>query len=148
MPSCLERTEAARYLRRASTARPGTGRRSRLLRSPVKVIGVEPSGDRVSVHVIETGISGEKASVKVISPADTLADLGKASAWLDITITASTNSKDEKATYLEEIFAFLASVLGPLHETSYALIHEVQADAYGYGGRTQEHRYVAAKLAG
>ncbi len=76
-----------------------------------------------------------------------LTDLGVASAWLAITITASTNSKDEKAAYLREIFAFLASVIGPLHETSYALVHEVPADAYGYGGRTQEHRYIAARLA-
>ncbi|WP_263300728.1 tautomerase family protein [Azospirillum agricola] len=41
----------------------------------------------------------------------------------------------------------MAEVLGPLHEESYILVHEVQADAYGYGGRTQEHRCIAGKLA-
>lgn len=105
-----------------------------------RVLRKQPGVTAVTVHYAPTDhwfIGGQS-----------LADLSKASAWLDITITASTNSKDEKAAYLEEIFAFLASVLGPLHETSYALIHEVPADAYGYGGRTQEHRYVAATLAG
>ncbi|MGF7174039.1 hypothetical protein [Azospirillum doebereinerae] len=30
---------------------------------------------------------------------------------------------------------------------SCALVHEVPADAYGYGGRTQEHRTIAGRLA-
>lgn len=77
-----------------------------------------------------------------------LKDHGKASFWLDIKVVDGTNTKDEKAAYLEEIFAFMGTVLGPLHEESYALVHEVAADAYGYGGRTQEHRYIAGKLAG
>ncbi|CAO3426928.1 tautomerase family protein [Azospirillum doebereinerae] len=76
-----------------------------------------------------------------------LAAHGKASFWLDIKVVDGTNTKDEKAAYLQEIFAFMESVLGPLHEESYALVHEVPADAYGYGGRTQEHRYIAGRLA-
>lgn len=75
-----------------------------------------------------------------------LAEHGKASFWLDIKVVDGTNTKDEKALYLQEIFAFMTSVLGPLHEESYTLVHEVPADAYGYGGRTQEHRYIAGKL--
>ena len=76
-----------------------------------------------------------------------LEDHGTASFWLDIKIVDGTNTKDEKAAYLREIFAFMGSVLGPLHEESYALVHEVPADAYGFGGKTQEHRYIAGKLA-
>src|SRR5262249_8607314 len=69
-----------------------------------------------------------------------------ASFWLDIKVTDSTNTKDEKAEYLAAIFAFMKSVLGPLHTESYILVHDVRADAYGYGGRTQEFRYVKGKL--
>lgn len=75
-----------------------------------------------------------------------LARQGKSSFWLDIKIVDGTNTKDEKALYLAEVYAFLGRTLGDLHEESYALVHEVGADAYGYGGRTQEHRYIASRL--
>jgi 4-oxalocrotonate tautomerase len=75
-----------------------------------------------------------------------LAEQGKASFWLDIKVVDGTNTKDEKALYLAEVFAFMRRVLGDLHEESYVLVHEVPADAYGFGGLTQEHRYVAGKL--
>lgn len=76
-----------------------------------------------------------------------LAAQGKASFWLDIAVTDGTNSKDEKAQYLAEVFAFMGRQLeAPLHEKSYALVHDVAADSYGYGGVTQEHRYVTGKL--
>lgn len=77
-----------------------------------------------------------------------LAEQGKASFWLDVKVTDGTNSKDEKAAYVREVFSFMAETLDrPLHEESYVLVDEVRGDAYGYGGLTQEHRHVAGKLA-
>jgi 4-oxalocrotonate tautomerase len=75
-----------------------------------------------------------------------LAEQGLASFWLDIKVVDGTNTKDEKAAYLREVFSFMADVLGPLHEESYVLVHDVRADAYGYGGETQELRYIRGKL--
>jgi 4-oxalocrotonate tautomerase len=75
-----------------------------------------------------------------------LAQHGKASFWLDIKVVEGTNTKDEKAQYLFEIFALMGRILGELHAESYAFVHEVRADAYGFGGITQEHRYIAGKL--
>jgi 4-oxalocrotonate tautomerase len=76
-----------------------------------------------------------------------LAQHGKASFWLDIKIVDGTNTKDEKAEYLREVFALMARSLGQeLHDESYILVHEVLADAYGFGGLTQEHRYIAGRL--
>lgn len=76
-----------------------------------------------------------------------LVEQGATSFWLDIKVVAGTNTKDEKAEYLRRVFGFMATALGrPLHAESYVLVHEVQADAYGYGGVTQEHRYVAGRL--
>lgn len=75
-----------------------------------------------------------------------LADQGKASFWLDIKVVEGTNTKDQKEQYLSEVYGFMRGVLGDLHEESYALVHEVRADAYGFGGLTQEHRYIAGKL--
>jgi 4-oxalocrotonate tautomerase len=77
----------------------------------------------------------------------TLSQQGKSSFWLDIKIVDGTNTKDEKAQYLSDVFAFMEQVLGvKLHDESYVLVHEVPADAYGFGGLTQEHRYIEGKL--
>lgn len=76
-----------------------------------------------------------------------LADQKLASFWLDIRIVDGTNSKDEKAAYIEAVFARMGELIGPLHHESYIHVHDVRADAYGFGGLTQERRYIARKLA-
>ena len=40
----------------------------------------------------------------------------------------------------------MAELLGPLHNETYLHVDEVKADAYGFGGLTQERRYVAGQL--
>jgi 4-oxalocrotonate tautomerase len=70
-----------------------------------------------------------------------LAEQGKASIYFDIKITDETNTKDEKERYIREAFDAFARLLGNLHEESYVYVHDVRATAYGYGGKTQEHRY-------
>ena len=77
---------------------------------------------------------------------ETLAAQGKSSVYFDIKITDGTNTKDEKAAYIAECFAAFASLLGPLHVTSYIYVQDVRAEAYGYAGQTQERRYIEAKL--
>ena len=92
-------------------------------------------------------------AIEYVSPEDwvvggkSLAEHGQASFWLDIKVVDGTNTKDEKALYLAEVFALMGRILGSLHPESYVLVHEVPADAYGFGGLTQEHRYVTGKLA-
>jgi 4-oxalocrotonate tautomerase len=91
-------------------------------------------------------------AIDYVSPEDwivggrSLAEQGKASFWLDIKVVDGTNTKDEMALYLSEVFGLMRRLLGDLHEESYVLVHEVPADAYGFGGLTQEHRYVAGRL--
>lgn len=75
----------------------------------------------------------------------TLAAQHKRSFFLDIKIVDGTNTKDEKAAYIAAVFDAFGRLLGDLHEESYIHVHDVRADAYGYGGRTQEHRYIAAQ---
>lgn len=70
-----------------------------------------------------------------------LAELGKKSVYFDIKITDETNTKAEKAEYIDAAFTVFSELLGDLHEVSYVYIQDVRATAYGYGGRTQEHRY-------
>jgi len=65
--------------------------------------------------------------------------------YLEVKITSGTNTKDEKARYLREAFDALARLIGNAHPASYVVLHEVPADAWGYGGETQEYRYVKGK---
>ena len=71
-----------------------------------------------------------------------LSDLGKHSVYFDIKITDETNTKDEKAQYIDEAFAGFERILGELDEKSYVHVQDVRATAYGYGGKTQEFRYL------
>ena len=64
--------------------------------------------------------------------------------WLDIKITAGTNTKAETGRFVREAFGAMEALLGPLHPESYVLVHAVDGDAYGYGGRTQNGRWAAA----
>ena len=90
--------------------------------------------------------------VKSVDPADwfagskSLAEQKLASFWLDIHVTEGTNTKDEKAAYLAAMFARMGEFLGSLHTESYLHVDEVKGDAYGFGGLTQERRYIANKL--
>jgi 4-oxalocrotonate tautomerase len=70
-----------------------------------------------------------------------LSEQNKSSFYLDIKVTDETNTKDEKADYIREVFAGFKGILGDLHDESYIYVEDVRAAAYGYGGRTQEFRY-------
>ncbi|UOD32197.1 4-oxalocrotonate tautomerase [Massilia violaceinigra] len=72
---------------------------------------------------------------------ESLSAQGKHSVYVDVKVTDETNTKDEKAAYIAEVFAGFGALLGELHEESYIYVDDVRAAAYGYGGRTQEYRY-------
>lgn len=76
-----------------------------------------------------------------------LAEQKLASFWLDVHVTEGTNTKDEKAAYLAAMFQRMGELLGPLHTESYLHVDEVKGDAYGFGGLSQERRYIANQLA-
>lgn len=92
--------------------------------------------------------------VENVSPArwfvagQSLAELGQASFFLEVRIVDGTNTKDQKARYVAEVFRGFGELLGALHPESYVHVVEAIADAYGFGGRTQEHRYVEKQLGG
>lgn len=72
--------------------------------------------------------------------------LGVATFYLDIKVTEGTNTKDEKAAYIAQVFAEAERLFGRLHPTSYIVIHDVRGDAWGYQGKTQEFRYIQGKV--
>jgi 4-oxalocrotonate tautomerase len=71
-------------------------------------------------------------------------EAGLSAFWLDIKITAGTNVKGDTTAFVNAAFAGMQALLGPLHEECYVLVHAVDGDAYGYGGRTQNGRWSAA----
>lgn len=61
-------------------------------------------------------------------------------AWLEISITAGTNTPAQKAAYIEAAHAALQRHLGgeqPLAPASYVIVRELPASDWGYGGQTQ-----------
>jgi len=74
-----------------------------------------------------------------------LVDSGQTGFYLDIKITEGTNTKDEKAAYVAQVFAAVETIIGSVHPTSYIVIDEVRGDAWGYQGLTQECRYIRGK---
>jgi 4-oxalocrotonate tautomerase len=76
----------------------------------------------------------------------TLAEQRKNSFYFDIKVVDGTNTKDEKAQYVREAFAAFGRLLPDLHEESYIHVEDVRPEAYGFGGLTQEYRYVRAQL--
>ncbi|TGQ11995.1 MULTISPECIES: 4-oxalocrotonate tautomerase family protein [unclassified Mesorhizobium] len=75
-----------------------------------------------------------------------LAEHGTKTFWLDIKVVDGTNTKLELEAYLKAIFEAFGRLLGGVHEESYAFVHEVPAAAYGYGGKSQEFRFISGRL--
>ena len=59
---------------------------------------------------------------------------------IDIKVTAGTNTDEEKAEMIARSQAMLREVVGPTPEASYVVIHDLDAGAWGYNGRTQKAR--------
>jgi 4-oxalocrotonate tautomerase len=86
-------------------------------------------------------------TVSYVDPRDwivdgrSLAATNHSSLYLDIKITDETNTKQEKARYIEAVFEAFERLLGNLHPHSYIYVEDVRAASYGFGGKTQEFRY-------
>ncbi|TDF67972.1 4-oxalocrotonate tautomerase family protein [Cupriavidus sp. L7L] len=70
-----------------------------------------------------------------------LSEQGRNAFHLDISVTDETNTKAEKAQFIQAVFETMAGLLGNLHPVSYVHVIDARAAAYGYGGRTQEYRH-------
>ena len=74
------------------------------------------------------------------------APVSGATAWLEISITAGTNSEAQKARFIQAAFDELQRLLAPgggFEVASYVTVRELPATDWGYGGRTQRARQLA-----
>jgi len=65
----------------------------------------------------------------------------QATAWLAISITAGTNTAEQKEAFVAQAYALLQRHLGSLAPASYVIVHELPASDWGYGGQTQAARH-------
>lgn len=66
-----------------------------------------------------------------------------ATALLEISITAGSNTAAQKGAFIAAAYAELAQQLGavlPFESTSYVIVRELSASDWGYGGQTQATR--------
>jgi 4-oxalocrotonate tautomerase len=62
-------------------------------------------------------------------------------AHVEATVAQNTNTPDEKARFIAEMWSLLRSALGPeLREETYIVVHEIDTKAYGRGGLTRAER--------
>ncbi|HEY0722133.1 MAG TPA: tautomerase family protein [Gammaproteobacteria bacterium] len=61
-------------------------------------------------------------------------------AYLEVRITAGTNTTEQKAALLQQLHTLLSEQLGDIAEASYFVIHEIPAENWGYAGLTQAAR--------
>ncbi|MFN2460494.1 MAG: 4-oxalocrotonate tautomerase family protein [Candidatus Velthaea sp.] len=100
------------------------------------ILGKDPKVTSVAVQFVDPQhwyIGGER-----------LARLGQAAFFLETRISDGTNTKAEKAEYVARAFAAMRRILGGTHEESYVHVHDARADPYGYGGVTQERRFIVS----
>ncbi|MFH2124164.1 MAG: tautomerase family protein [Pseudomonadota bacterium] len=64
---------------------------------------------------------------------------------LDIKVTEGTNTQDEKAAYIRQVFSSMESIIESLASASYIVIHDIQGDSWGYQGQTQAFRSIKDK---
>ncbi len=70
-------------------------------------------------------------------------EVQRPTAFLEISITAGTNTEQEKAAFISAAFEELQNQLGagqPLEPASYVIVRELPAADWGYGGQTQAAR--------
>ena len=65
-------------------------------------------------------------------------------ASLHASVTAGTNSDDEKAAFIAAAEAMLRKALGRLDAPVYVIVQEISAADWGYDGRTQAARRIEA----
>ena len=70
-----------------------------------------------------------------------LAEWGKNSFRLEVTVVDETFSKDQKAAFQKAIYKAMEQAIGNLHPQSNVHVIDCKAASYGYTGITQEYRY-------
>lgn len=69
----------------------------------------------------------------------------RASFWLEIKVVDGTNTREEKESFVAAAFERCGALLAKFHPESCVHVHGAAADACGFGGQTQERRYIISR---
>ncbi|WP_262316711.1 tautomerase family protein [Lacticaseibacillus parakribbianus] len=65
----------------------------------------------------------------------------QSSFFVEVKVTSGTNTRADKAAFVQAVFAAMQRLLGPIAATSYVVVTDVPGSDWGYGGKTQSFRY-------
>lgn len=57
-------------------------------------------------------------------------------AYVDIKVTAGTNTPEEKANMISETIKMLRDEIGTIQEACYVVVDDIPANSWGYNGKT------------
>ena len=120
----------------------------RLGTAPDPRLAAAVAGD---LQALTVGVLGKRAeltavAVQFVEPAQwfiggrALDGAGPPSAFVEIRLSAGSNTEAQIADWVAAVHAALRTALGGLHEVSYVQVQEVPAAHWGWGGRTQAAR--------
>lgn len=110
---------------------------SALMKRTSELLGKKPEVTSIAIDFVSPElwfVGGERVSAQ-----------NAVTFYLDIKVTDGTNTKAEKAKYVNEVFSDFEAILGPITPASYIVIHDVRADSWGFQGKTQEYRFIQAQ---
>jgi 4-oxalocrotonate tautomerase len=113
---------------------------------------IAQAANKLSADILRNDPAITAVVVEEINPANwfvgnaSLAQHQLSAFWLDIRATEGTKTREEKAAFVAAAFAKMGELLGPLHNESYIYVNDARGDGYGYGGLTQNERYIAGKF--
>lgn len=73
---------------------------------------------------------------------ESLQSLDQTSFFVEIKITKSTNTRDQKAAFVRAVFEQMSAWFKNISKTSYVVVQDISSDSWGFGGKTQEYRYM------
>lgn len=98
-----------------------------------RLLGKQPEHTAVAVDFVD-------ASLWFIAGRALRESRARSFHW-SVSITDETNTKAEKAAYLDAVHGTMQELLGEVAEPAYVHLADLRASAYGFGGRTQEYRH-------
>ena len=86
------------------------------------------------VNILETAPEAWAVDGAVLGPND------PPGVYVDIKVTETTNTSEEKSQMIAQTIEMLRDVVGDIQEPSYVVIDDIPADSWGYNGKTQAAR--------
>ena len=103
---------------------------------------------RLTAQHLDKDASLTSVRIDVLAPTQwfiatrSLAELRCAAYQFEVQVTAGTNSEAQIDAYLAAVHGTMALAFDELHPTSYAVVQQLPAASWGYGGKTQAARRI------